>query len=62
MVRDQEAGGSNPLAPTIYPSRYQKRAADLLDLRLGIVGATPAAIPVDAQRNVLLAGTTNSAT
>ena len=22
LVRDQEAGGSNPLAPTIYPSRF----------------------------------------
>jgi hypothetical protein len=32
LVRDQEAGGSNPLAPTIYPSRFQKHVADLRDL------------------------------
>ena len=32
LVRDQEAGGSNPLAPTNYPSRYQKHADDLTDL------------------------------
>jgi hypothetical protein len=31
LVRDQEAGGSNPLAPTI-PSRFQKHLADLRDL------------------------------
>jgi hypothetical protein len=28
LVRDQEAGGSNPLAPTTYPYRYQKPTAD----------------------------------
>jgi hypothetical protein len=32
VVRDQEAGGSNPLAPTIYPSRFQMHVADLRDL------------------------------
>ena len=36
MVRDQEAGGSNPLAPTIYLSRYQKHAADLCDFGLRV--------------------------
>jgi transposase len=27
VVRDQEAGGSNPLAPTIYPSSFSRRSS-----------------------------------
>jgi hypothetical protein len=36
MVRDQEAGGSNPLAPTKYLSCFQKHMAD--SGKLGVSG------------------------
>ena len=46
LVRDQEAGGSNPLAPTKYPSRFQKHVAELRDLAQSIqIGTVPSFVP-----------------
>ncbi len=45
-IRDQEAGGSNPLAPTIYPFPFQMYTADLRDSAEAIgIGTVPSFVP-----------------
>ena len=59
LVRDQEAGGSNPLAPTIYPSRFQIDTGDLGDLIEPIeIGTVPVLCPPCATRARSIAAST----
>ena len=47
LVRDQEAGGSNPLAPTTYLSRFEIPTADLSNsAELICIAIVPSFVPI----------------